>query len=106
MPTPRFRRCSGLGGRYPILRRRVICSVSIHGLSTALLVPLGVMITATLGLALLVEPFVSWYFQWAWWSYVFIVDALARRLGAPSLMRGRVREFLLLCSVSIVLWTL
>jgi hypothetical protein len=71
-----------------------------------LLVPLAVLITATLGLFSLVEPFVSWYFQWAWWSYVFVVDALARRLGAPLLVRGRVREFSWLCGVSVVLWTL
>jgi hypothetical protein len=42
----------------------------------------------------------------AWWSYVFVVDALVRRLGVPSLIRGRGREFLGLCGVSIVLWTL
>jgi hypothetical protein len=71
-----------------------------------LLLPLAVLATASLGLALLVEPFVSWYFQWAWWSYVFLVDAFARRRGAPSLLRGRAREFLWLCGVSVVLWTL
>ncbi len=71
-----------------------------------LLIPLAVLGAATLGLALLVEPFVSWYFQWAWWSYVLVVDALNRRLGGPSLFRGRAREFLRLCGVSVVLWTL
>jgi hypothetical protein len=44
---------------------------------------------ATLGLALLVEPFASWYFQWAWWSYVLAADALNRRLGGASLFRDR-----------------
>jgi len=70
-----------------------------------LLLPLVALATATLGLALLLEPFVSWYFQWAWWSYLFVVDALNQRLGAPSLVRGRTREFLRLCGLSVVLWT-
>src|SRR5262245_34839021 len=70
-----------------------------------LLVPLAVFAAATVGLRFLVEPFASWYFQWAWWSYVFFADALNRRLGAPSLIRARTREFLRLCALSIVLWT-
>src|SRR5574341_934708 len=76
------------------------------GANQDLLLPLAVLAAATLGLALLAEPFLSWYFQWAWWSYVFAVDALVRRLGVPSLIRGRGREFLGLCGVSVVLWTL
>src|SRR4029434_620890 len=31
---------------------------------------------------------------------------LAARVGAPSLLRGRTRDFLWLCGVSVVLWTL
>jgi hypothetical protein len=71
-----------------------------------LVLPLAVLGTASVGLVLLVEPFVTWYFQWTWWSYVFVLDAVARRLGAPALVRGRAREFLWLCGVSVVLWTL
>jgi hypothetical protein len=71
-----------------------------------LLLPLVVLAVATLGLAFLVEPFVGWYFQWAWWSYVMIVEASNRRLGVPSFLPGRAREFLRLCGVSVVLWTL
>jgi Domain of unknown function (DUF4332) len=70
-----------------------------------LLLPLAVFVTATLGLAFLVEPFVTWYFQWAWWSYIFFADALNRRLGASSLVRGRTEEFLRLSGLSVVLWT-
>lgn len=70
-----------------------------------LLLALAALGAATLGLALLLEPFVSWYFQWAWWSYVFIADGVNRRLGAPSLVRGPTRDFLRLCGLSVVLWT-
>jgi hypothetical protein len=66
---------------------------------------LAALVTATLGLALLLEPFMSWYFQWAWWSYIFVVEALNRRLGAPTLIRGRRDDFLRLCFLSVLLWT-
>jgi hypothetical protein len=71
----------------------------------ALLVPLLTLAAATVGLALLVEPFVSWYFQWAWWSYVLAADALNRRLAGRSLLNDRPRAFLALCAASVVLWT-
>jgi hypothetical protein len=60
----------------------------------ALALPLLVFAAATAGLALLVEPFLSWYYQWAWWSYIFFVDALNRRLSGRSLLRDEPRRFL------------
>jgi predicted flap endonuclease-1-like 5' DNA nuclease len=71
-----------------------------------LLAPLLVLLVSTLGLAYVIEPFVSWYFQWAWWSYVFAADALNRRLTGRSLVRDRPRTFLVLCATSVVLWAL
>lgn len=44
-------------------------------------------VVATVGLALLVEPFVSWYYQWAWWSELAAVGdtgAGGRREGVPE----------------------
>ena len=71
----------------------------------ALALPLLVFVVATVGLALLVEPFVSWYYQWAWWSYILAVDALNRRLSGHSLLRDEPRRFLWLAGVSVALWT-
>jgi hypothetical protein len=71
----------------------------------ALALPLLVFVVATAGLALLVEPFVSWYYQWAWWSYILAVDALNRRLSGHSLLRDEPRRFLWLAGVSVALWT-
>ena len=71
----------------------------------ALALPLLVFVVATVGLALLVEPFVSWYYQWAWWSYILVVDALNRRLSGHSLLRDEPRRFLWLAGVSVALWT-
>jgi hypothetical protein len=71
----------------------------------AVALPLLVFVVATLGLALLVEPFLSWYFQWAWWSYILTIDALDRRLAGRSLLRDEPLRFLWLAGVSVVLWT-
>jgi hypothetical protein len=71
----------------------------------AVALPAFVFVMATAGLALLVEPFLSWYFQWAWWSYVLVADGLNRRLGGRSLLRDEPGRFLWLTGVSVVLWT-
>jgi hypothetical protein len=71
-----------------------------------LALPLVVLAGATAGLVLLVEPFPSWYFQFAWWSYVFAVDALNRRLSGRSLLRDDPRRFLRLAAWSVAWWTL
>lgn len=71
----------------------------------ALVLPVLIFVVATAGLALLVEPFVSWYYQWAWWSYIFFVDALNRRLSGRSLLSDEPRRFLWLAGVSVALWT-
>jgi hypothetical protein len=70
----------------------------------AFALPLLVFAAATAGLALLVEPFISWYYQFAWWSYIFFVDALNRRLSGHSLLRDEPRRFLWLAGVSVALW--
>ncbi len=71
----------------------------------ALALPLLVFAVATAGLTLLVEPFVSWYYQWAWWSYIFAVDALNRNLSGHSLFRDEPRRFFWLAGASVALWT-
>jgi hypothetical protein len=63
-------------------------------------------IAATLGLALLVEPIPSWYYQLAWWSYIVGLDDVNRRLSGRSLLRDRPGRFAWLCAVSVAWWTL
>ena len=67
--------------------------------------PLLVFVVATVGLALLAEPFLSWYYQWAWWSYILAADGLNRRLAGRSLLRDEPRRFLWLAGTSVALWT-
>jgi hypothetical protein len=63
------------------------------------------LVVATAGLALLVEPFVAFYYQWAWWSYILAADALLKRWSGRSLIRDDPRGFLRLAFVSVVFWT-
>lgn len=71
----------------------------------AVALPLLVFVAATAGLALLAEPFLAWYYQWAWWSYILAADGLNRRLSGRSLLRDEPRRFLWLAGVSVALWT-
>jgi hypothetical protein len=72
----------------------------------ALLAVLAVLLTATVGLVLLVEPIPSWYYTLAWWSYVAGVDDVNRRLSGRSLLRDRPRHFAYLAFASLLWWTL
>ncbi len=51
-----------------------------------------------------VDPFYSWFYCFAWWSYILIVDAAVYRLKGNSLMVNRTKEFLLMVPWSIFLW--
>lgn len=67
---------------------------------------LTVFVAASVGLALLVEPIPSWYYQIAWWCYIVGLDDLNRRLSGRSLLRDRPGHFAWLCAVSVAWWTL
>jgi predicted flap endonuclease-1-like 5' DNA nuclease len=67
---------------------------------------LAVFTASTIGLVLLVEPVLAWYYHLAWWSYIVAVDALNRRQAGRSLLRDRPGEFLWLALVSVAWWTL
>lgn len=70
------------------------------------MLPLGLLAlgASTLGLALLLEPALSWYYQLAWWSYILAADGLNRRLAGRSLIRDRPRELAWLADGSVAWW--
>jgi hypothetical protein len=72
----------------------------------SLALPLVVLVAATVGLALRVEPIPSWYYHCAWWPYIFAADAVSRRQGRPSLIFDRPGRFVWLAAVSVAWWTL
>jgi hypothetical protein len=51
-----------------------------------------------------VQPFYSWFYSFAWWSYILAADALVYRLKGRSLLLNRTREFFLMIPWSIFIW--
>lgn len=52
-----------------------------------------------------IEPFASWFYYLAWWSYILIVDSLIYKLKKNSLIMNRRGEFLLMLFWSAFIWT-
>jgi hypothetical protein len=51
-----------------------------------------------------VEPFYSWFYCFAWWSYILTIDAIIYRLKGNSLLLSRTKEFFLMIPWSIFIW--
>jgi len=51
-----------------------------------------------------IDPFYSWFYCFAWWSYILSIDAVIYRLKGNSLIVNRTREFFLMIPWSIFLW--
>ncbi|HSB04399.1 MAG TPA: hypothetical protein VLK23_04335, partial [Thermodesulfobacteriota bacterium] len=51
-----------------------------------------------------VEPFYSWFYCFAWWSYILAIDAVIYRIKGNSLIMNRIKEFLLMIPWSIFIW--
>jgi hypothetical protein len=51
-----------------------------------------------------VEPFYSWFYCFAWWSYILIIDAIIYRLKGNSLILSRTKEFFLMIPWSLFIW--
>ena len=51
-----------------------------------------------------VDPFYSWFYCFAWWSYILIVDATIYHLKGNSLILNRTKEFLLMIPWSVSIW--
>jgi hypothetical protein len=50
------------------------------------------------------DPFYSWFYSFAWWSYILTVDAVIFRLKGNSLILNRTKEFFLMIPWSIFIW--
>jgi len=51
-----------------------------------------------------IDPFYSWFYCFAWWSYILIIDAIIYRLKGNSLILSRTKEFLLMVPWSVFIW--
>ena len=73
--------------------------IKIHG-------PLGILIfiLAAVMLAKGREPFATYFYSFAWWSYILVTDACVYWLRGESLIMNRTRTFLLMIPLSIFIW--
>jgi hypothetical protein len=51
-----------------------------------------------------IDPFYSWFYFFAWWSYILTIDAIIYGLKGNSLILSRTREFFLMIPWSIFIW--
>lgn len=63
-----------------------------------------VFVLALVGLFGRVEPFTSWFFVFAWWSYIFALDGLTYLRRGSSILLSRPRAFFLLLPWSTAFW--
>jgi hypothetical protein len=51
------------------------------------------------------EPIATWFYFFAWWPYIFIVDSIIYKIKQNSLIMNRRKEFFLMLFLSVVIWT-
>ena len=73
--------------------------LNIHGI-----IGFGVLILAEIMMFRRVEPFVSWFYCFAWWAYILICDSLIYKMRGNSLLMSRTKEFFLLMPWSVAVW--
>jgi hypothetical protein len=64
----------------------------------------AIFLVATAGMLRRVEPFSSWYYCFAWWSYIVFAEAWLHRRGGPSLLFSAPARFLKLLPWSVNIW--
>ncbi|MFH1379059.1 MAG: hypothetical protein ABII23_02155 [bacterium] len=51
-----------------------------------------------------IEPVYTWFYDFAWWSYIFVIDAVVFYREGKSLVFGRFKEFCAMIPWSVVFW--
>jgi hypothetical protein len=51
-----------------------------------------------------IEPFCSWFYCFAWWSYILLADNLLLKLRGRSLLSGRHPELWRMLPLSVFIW--
>jgi hypothetical protein len=62
------------------------------------------LIFSECGLFCKIEPFDTWFYCFAWWSYILLADNLLLIFRGRSLLLGRLREFRAMIPISIFVW--
>lgn len=64
----------------------------------------GLLVIFTMLMLVRVEPFASWYYAFAWWAFIGIMDGIVLWRKGSSLFWRDPRGFLFMASVSIPAW--
>jgi hypothetical protein len=64
----------------------------------------GLFLVATLAMLKNQEPFSTWYYCFAWWSYIVFIEGLLHRRGAGALLFEAPARFLALIPLSTTFW--
>lgn len=76
-----------------------------HLISTlGMLLGLGLFLWAGLQMSRKIEPYWTWFYCFAWWSFILFSQSLLHRRGAQSLLFEQPGRFFLLAFFSISLW--
>ena len=67
---------------------------------------IGILTFLCAGVMLLLdaEPFSSWFYCFAWWSYILVIDSIVCMRTNTSLLLRRTGEFFFLLPLSVVIW--
>jgi hypothetical protein len=67
---------------------------------------IGILTFLCAGVMLLLdaEPFSSWFYCLAWWSYILVIDSIVYMRTNTSLLLRRTGEFFFLLPLSVVIW--
>jgi hypothetical protein len=62
------------------------------------------LITSAICLSQKIEPFTTWFYCFAWWSYILLADNLLLKLRGRSLLTDRRWEFWGMLPISVFIW--
>jgi hypothetical protein len=63
-----------------------------------------VFLVAALGMMHKKEPFYTWFYSFAWWSYILFIESFLFSRGHRSLLFTNTTRFLLLLPLSVTIW--
>ena len=67
---------------------------------------LGILLVSEYFLFKKIEPFYSWFYCFAWWSYILLADNLLLKLRGSSLLTTRRKELGSMLALSVFIWLL
>ena len=67
-------------------------------------IALIVLFLSHIFMLLKLEPFYTWFYLFAWWSYIIFIDSILFKLNGNSLIRSRGKEIIILSCWSAIFW--